>query len=581
MITINHNNKKEVMKKTIIKILGIFMILFVVSCDEGIDPITEVDPGSDSGAPTVEIIYPTEGTEITGLELVVPVDISFRVEDDIEVNTIVVTLDGVQIASYNTFLDYRIVNEEFTYDSLTSGDHVLIVTGTDLAGNSTNATVNFSKAPPYEAIFPGEVFYMPFDGTYTELLSITDAGEVGTPDFAGEAFAGSNAFRATEDSYLTFPIDDLMFGANMSGAFWYKVNATPDRSGILTVGDNADDRLQGFRLFREGNSAEQRIKLNVGTGDGESWNDGGLIDVAAGEWVHVAFTISPTQTVIYLNGVAVNTGSPANAIDWTGCTEIHIGSGGPTFDYWNHLSDDSAMDELRLFNTTLSQAEVQNMINVTNPYEPMYNGETFYMPFDGSYTELISLNMPTEVGAPGFAGESYQGSDAYMGAADSYLTFPIDGLFGTDSFSATFWYKVDSTPDRSGILTVGDDADDRFQGFRLFREGSATEQRIKANVGIGGGESWNDGGVIDVTAGEWVHIALTVSATESKIYFNGVEQLSSTFATSVDWTGCSEIVIGAGGPTFSYWNHLSDLSAFDELRLYNVALTQAEIQDML
>ena len=165
------------------------MILFVVSCDEGIDPITEVDPGSDSGAPTVEIIYPTEGTEITGLELVVPVDISFRVEDDIEVNTIVVTLDGVQIASYNTFLDYRIVNEEFTYDSLTSGDHVLIVTGTDLAGNSTSATVNFSKAPPYEAIFPGEVFYMPFDGTYTELLSITDAGEVGTPDFAGEAFA--------------------------------------------------------------------------------------------------------------------------------------------------------------------------------------------------------------------------------------------------------------------------------------------------------------------------------------------------------------------------------------------------------
>ena len=573
------------MKKIIIKFIGIFVMLMVASCDDGIDPITEVDPGPDAGAPVVEIIYPSEGDEITGLELVVPIDISFKVEDDIEVASITVSLDGAQIASFDssndTFLDYRIVERVFTYNSLTAGEHILTVIGTDLVGNSTITSVNFSKAPPYEAMFPGEVFYMPFNGSYTELLSITDATQVGTPSFAGEAFDGSNAFKATEDSYITFPIDGLMFGSNISGAFWYKVNSTPDRSGILTVGDNADDRQQGFRLFREGNATEQRIKLNVGTGAGESWNDGGVIDVAAGEWVHVAFTISSTETVIYLNGLPVNVGVPAGPIDLTGCTEITIGAGGETFSYWNHLSDNSAMDELRLFNTTLSQPEVQNMINVSNPYEPMYDGETFYMPFNGSNTDFVSLVDPTVVGSPTFAGESYEGSNAYMGTTDSYLTFPIDGLFGADEFSATFWYKVNSTPDRSGILTVGDNADDRQQGFRLFREGSATEQRIKANVGIGDGESWNDGGVIDVTAGEWVHIALSVSATESKIYFNGVEQLTSTFASSVDWTGCNEIVIGAGGPTFSYWNHLSDLSAMDELRLFNKALTASEIQDML
>ena len=561
-------------------ILAITALLMLASCYDGIDPITEVDPGPDSGAPVVNIIYPTEGTEITGLESVVPIDIEFKVEDDIEVDVIVVNIDGNQIATYDTFLDYRIVNQELTFDNITTGEHVLSVSATDLAGNTTTSIVNFSKAPPYEALFAGEVFYMPFDGTYTELLSITDAEEVGSPEFSGDAFVGTNAFKASADSYLTFPTEG-MFGSNMSGAFWYKVNATPDRSGILTIGDDADDRNQGFRLFREGSGTEQRIKLNVGTGTADSWNDGGVIDVAAGEWVHVTFTISPTESVIYLNGIPVNTGNLAAAIDWTGCTEISIGAGGETFSYWNHLSDNSSMDELRLFNTTLSQAEVQNMINVTNPYAPLYDGETFYMPFDGAYTELISLAMANEEGPPTFAGEGYAGSNAYMGATDSYLTFPIDGLFGSDAFSAAFWYKVDSTPDRSGILTVGDDADDRNQGFRLFREGSATEQRIKVNVGIGGGESWNDGGVIDVAAGEWVHIALTVSATESKIYFNGVEQLASTFTTSVDWTGCSELVIGSGGPTFSYWNHLSDLSAMDELRLFNKALSLAEIQSML
>ncbi|MDG5491323.1 LamG-like jellyroll fold domain-containing protein [Psychroserpens sp. SPM9] len=567
--------------KTINKyILSLVALIMVTSCYDGIDPITEVDPGEDAANPTVSIIYPTEGTEITGLELVVPITFRFEVEDDIEIASIVLNLDGNQLTTYNDFLDYRVVIEEYTYDSLSSGEHVLTITATDIAGNSTSEVVNFSKAPPYEALFPGEIFYMPFDGTYTELLSITDATEIGTPEFANDAFLGSNALKASEDSYLSFPLDQTL-GGNFTGAFWYKVNSSPDRSGIITVGDNADDRLQGFRLFREGSATEQRIKLNVGTGGGESWNDGGVIDVDANEWIHVAFTISPTETVIYFNGVPVNTASPAGPIDWTGCNDIHIGAGGPTFDYWGHNSDDSAMDELRLFNITMSQAEIQNMINVTNPYEPMYDGETFYMPFDGSNTELISLNMPAVVGAPTFAGESYQGSDAYLGTTDSYLTYPIDGLFGADQFSATFWYKVNATPDRSGILIVGDDADDRFQGFRLFREGNATEQRIKVNVGIGDGESWNDGGVIDVAAGEWIHIALTVSPTESKIYFNGVEQLSSTYTSSIDWTGCSEINIGAGGPTFDYWGHLSDASPMDELRLFNIALTEAQIQDML
>ncbi|MGS2725285.1 LamG-like jellyroll fold domain-containing protein [Psychroserpens sp. BH13MA-6] len=561
-------------------LIALLALISVSSCYEGIDPITEVDPGEDAGAPIVNIIYPTEGTEITGLELVVPVTFEFEVEDDIEIQSITVKLDGTQLITYNEFLDYRVFIEEYTYDSLMSGQHVLEISATDIAGNTTASTVNFEKAPPYEALFAGEMFYMPFDGTYTELLSITDADEVGSPEFAGEAFLGSNAFKASEDSYLTFPFDPSM-GSNFTGAFWYKVDASPDRSGILTVGDNADDRFQGFRLFREGNASEQRIKLNVGTGSGESWNDGGVIDVAAGEWVHVAFTISPSETVIYFNGLPVNTATPSGPVDWTGCNEIVIGAGGPTFDYWGHNSDNSSMDELRLFNIAMSQSEIQNMINVTNPYEPMYDGETLYMPFDGSNVDLLSLSEPTEIGTPGFAGESYLGGNAYMATADSYLTYPIDGLFGDDQFSATFWYKVNATPDRSGILTVGDDADDRFQGFRLFREGSATEQRIKVNVGTGAGESWNDGGVIDVTAGEWIHIALTVSPTESKIYFNGVEQLTSSMSSSVDWTGCNEIVIGAGGPTFDYWGHNSDSSAMDELRLFNIALSEAQIQDML
>ena len=557
------------------KFIVLMTLLLVFSCDNGIDPITEVDPGADETAPQVTIISPTEGTAIKVFEEVTSLDVKFKVTDDIEVVSISALLDGNEIKSFSNFKDYRIALEEFTYNNLVDGDHVLTVQAIDIEGKTTSVDVNFSKQPPYTPLFDGEALYMPFDGDYRDLIGFNLANEIGAPGFAGSGYAGVNAYRGKVDSYLEFPTDALLSN-EFSAAFWYKVNPDPGRAGILVIGDNADDRNQGFRLFREGNAAEQRIKLNVGTGAGESWNDGGVIDVTAGQWVHVAFTISQTESKIYFNGIEMNTGTLAGPIDWTGVGPLTIGSGGETFSYWDHKYDGSDFDELRIFNKALTQADIQIMINSFNPYIPLYSGESFYMPFDDTYVNLVGGTAAEKVGSPDFNNDAFEGSGAYLGATDSYLTHPVGDLL-TNQFSATFWYKVDSTPDRAGILVVGDDETDRNQGFRLFREGSATEQRIKLNVGIGAGESWNDGDVIDVTAGEWVHIAMTISDTQNKIYFNGIEVRSSDMAAPVDWTGCEQFTIGAGGPTFSYWDHLSDNSSIDELRFYNKALSADEV----
>lgn len=562
--------------KKIIKYTFGLLALLALSCYDGIDPITAVDPGDDMSAPIVKIISPTEGTTIKVFEEVTSFDVKIEVTDDIEISSISILLDNSEIMSYDNFIDYRRALEEFTYTDLVDGDHVLKVVATDIEGKSTTGTVNFSKEPPYTPLFDGEVLYMPFDGDYRDLIGFEIADQVGSPGFAGSGYAGSNAYKGTTDSYLEFPAENLLSN-EFSAAFWYKVNSTPDRAGILVVGDDATDRNQGFRLFREGNATSQRIKLNVGTGSGESWNDGGVIDVTAGEWVHIAFTISQTETKIYFNGVEQLTANLSAPIDWTGCEKITIGSGGDTFSYWNHKSDYSELDELRLFNKALTQSDIQIMINSFNPYIPQYDGESFYMPFDNGYIDLIGGKAASPTGSPDITNESYIGEGAYLGATDSYLTYPANGLL-TNQFSTTFWYKVNSSPDRAGILVVGNDVpENRNQGFRLFREGSETEQRIKLNVGTGGGESWNDGGIIDVTAGEWVQVAVTVSNTQSKIYFNGVEVNSATLSAPIDWTGCDTFTIASGEPTFSYWNHKSDGSIIDELRFYNKALSSEEV----
>ncbi len=563
-------------------IFGLLVIGFAVACNDGIDPISRVEPGPDESAPKVKLSYPVEGTKIKVNDPVVAIDIEFEVTDDIEVDNIVVFMDGTEIATLTDFKDYRRVLATVPYDNVTTGVHELKVTATDTDGKSTTEIANFEKQPPYVPLFDNEVLYMAFDGDYTELISVTKATKVGNPGFAGEGVASPNAYAGATDSYLTFPIDGLQLTNEVTGIFWYKVNPNPDRAGILVISppmDGADNVLtSGFRFFRENAGGKQRFKLNVGIGDDNVWVDGGEaadIDPNNAEWVNLAFTISDTKAIVYINGQLVKA-SDITGIDWTDCNLLSIMSGAPNFTGWNHFSDLSFMDELRLFNKAMTQAEIQNVIGATNPYEPA-DGETAYFTFDDNYTNKVDGSVATEVGTPGFAGEAKKGSNAYQGAPDSYLNYPLAGVFGSE-FSVTFWYKVNGDPGNAGIVVVGNDVpENRNQGFRIFREGSVTEQRIKSNIGIGAGEVWNDGSLIDVTAEEWVHIAITASQSKSKIYFNGVEVNSADMDFGVDWTDCNTITIGSGGETFAYWNHKYDSSYLDELHFFNKALSQAEV----
>ncbi|MDA3905518.1 MAG: LamG domain-containing protein [Bacteroidales bacterium] len=562
--------------KTIKHILVVTVLILInIACNrDNIDPITPIGQGVDETAPMVTFKYPLEGTKIKVFEEVTSITIKIEVTDDIEILSISALMDGTEFASFNSFMDYRRALEEFSYDGLTDGDHVLTIVAKDIEGKTTNAEVNFVKEPAYTAMFDGESVYMPFDGDYMNLIGFNFATVVGTPGFAGKGFAGPDAYRGTTDSYITIPAEGLL-SDEFSAAFWYKVSGSPDRAGILVIGAN-DQRTQGIRMFREGSGTEQRIKLNVGFGTGESWNDGGLIDVAAGEWVHIAFSITADKNTIYFNGIEQRSSDMGAPVDWTGCEDITIGAGGETFSYWDHKSDNSDLDELRLFDKAITQSDIQIMMNSFNPYVSPFDGESFYMPFEGGFIDLVGSTAAAVVGTPSITDDAQDGAGAYLGATDSYLTHPAEGLMSSQ-FSAAFWYKVDASPDRSGILVVGAD-ENRNQGFRMLREGSADEQRIKLNVGFGTGESWNDGDIIDVAAGEWVHVAFTISDTKNTIYFNGVEKRSSDMGAPIDWTGCETLTIAAGGETFSYWDHLSDNSSMDELRFFNKALSAEEIE---
>jgi hypothetical protein len=345
---------------------GALVFLLAGACNEGIDPISHVDPGPDQAAPTVTITYPGEGAEVRVTEDVAPINIQFEASDDIEIQSIAISLDGSEIGTLSDFKDYRRAVEDYTYETLENGAHVLMITATDLSGKSTSASVNFEKVPPYQPVFDGEVFYMPFDGDYVELVSITTATKVGSPGFSNESVAG-RSYAGAGDSYLTLPTTGIT-NNEFSAAFWYNLNGSPDRSGILTIGPpdpnlpaTPNNRKSGFRFFREGSPTNQTFKLNVGNGAADSWFDGGAaasLNPATTDWVHLAFTISDSNVLVYIDGEIVSQGS-FTGVDWTGCDVLSIASGAPRFTEWGHMSDQSLFDELRIFNKALTQEEVQ------------------------------------------------------------------------------------------------------------------------------------------------------------------------------------------------------------------------------
>jgi hypothetical protein len=285
--------------------IPLLVMALAISCQKGIDPISSVPPGTDEAAPTATITYPLAGIPISIPDSVTTVTFKFEATDDIELKKVSLQLDGTEIATFTSFLDYRRAVISYNYENLSMGDHTLTVVATDMTDKSTSTTRDFKKIPPYIPL-PGEVMYLSFDADYSDMITFLAPTIAGTPGFAtgktGQAYAGAT------DAYLTFPPNGLL-NQEFSLTFWYKINAVPDRAGIVAISPPTDavtqDRTSGFRLFRENNGGNQNIGLNIGIGTVDVWMNPFITVPVTQDWMHIAISISSSHVSIYVNGASV------------------------------------------------------------------------------------------------------------------------------------------------------------------------------------------------------------------------------------------------------------------------------------
>ena len=200
-------------------ILPLIAIIFFSGCQNFDEPAFGDYP---LDGPMITLINPNPNgsTVIQSSDPVTSVNINFTVTDDIAVASVLVTIDGFEVANLVDFSDPTSVNvEDLVYDNIDTGSHSITVTATDSDNNVDSLTADFIKEDtlPYNPQ-NGEFLYMPFENNYNNLVSSTPATVVGNPGFADEAKVGESAYAGATDSYLTYPTAGLL-GSEFSASF--------------------------------------------------------------------------------------------------------------------------------------------------------------------------------------------------------------------------------------------------------------------------------------------------------------------------------------------------------------------------
>ncbi|WP_218090765.1 LamG-like jellyroll fold domain-containing protein [Paenibacillus solanacearum] len=169
---------------------------------------------------------------------------------------------------------------------------------------------------------------------------------------------------------------------------------------------------------------------------------------------------------------------------------------------------------------------------------------------------------------PGKAGGALQFGGGYVDIADGK-----GFAFGTGDFTAALWAKADRLDEFMTLLWYGDVGATANGWYVRTQE----HDKLFFRTGGGTGETLMGTSKAVLTPGKWTHIAAEKKGNVMKLYIDGQEVQTKVTTLNFDVNGKSN-ALRIGKPKTGetrYW-----AGAIDEVRLYNYALSDAEIKQL-
>lgn len=235
-----------------------------------------------------------------------------------------------------------------------------------------------------------------------------------------------------------------------------------------------------------------------------------------------------------------------------------------------------------------------NIGGYTSSWEIAPENLIAYWGFNGNLNDSISGTTATNVGMTTTGGIKGQ---AIQGAVDAYLlATPSEEIVNMESFTISYW--INSPLNDAGIVgTVGLSNSARFWGNIMpFFENGGSETVAKFKYILTSNSTEVSSDVYDLQNfwGKWNNMTITYDAATSTgtIYVNGsrVGSKEHTGLGALSFQNAESLVFGTvqfqTTPSLTSEAEKQDWAGFltgamDEIRIYNKALTAAEISSMV
>lgn len=404
------------------------------------------------------------------------------------------------------------------------------------------------STPTGDPYFSYVSLLMHMDGTNGSTAFTDSSSYARTLTSAGVTISTSQKKFGTASGYFNgsseitaFDAPSLDFGCgDFTVECWVYPTAGSPANFFVTGGSGGG----GGYFFGHGEAG-----LGIGFGRAAvAWDALSSTPLTLNEWQHVAFTREGSTLRGFVNGVLQITGTVNASYDCTG--DLHIGSHGG-FLYYNGY-----MDELRITKTICRYKTAFNPPTSSFPdfgpvFDPHFSAVSLLLHMDGANNSTTfpdssanHLAVTANGGAVVSTAQSkFGGSSAYFDGAGDYLTVPSSTPLelGDSDFTIEMWYYYESpnTNPYPALISKGEQGSIASDAWTLeFTGGNLGAIFWTASNGPSGGTPPQD---------QWVHVALTRSGSDARLFVDGVLQGTySSFTNTIATNANGQLVIGCG-----------------------------------
>ena len=283
-------------------------------------------------------------------------------------------------------------------------------------------------------------------------------------------------------------------------------------------------------------------------------------------WAHLALTDDGAKLRLYVNGELVRTTAAPDVTAASGPLKVGCGAFGAHFE--------GRIDELRIYNRVLDGPEVA--ADKEAPIQTPQAGPVAAYSFDegeGTTAEDVTGNGHTAtIEGAEWTDRGKYGSALKFNGTSSCVTVPESSeLDFSEEFTLESWVKPEGELHHDPIVFK------EGAGFPSYALGIGIPHSAKAE-GVIGQEGEGHENVYSsesLEAKVWSHLALTYDGAKLRLYVNG-ELVATEAVENTDSGSPGPLTIGCDALYGNYFK-----GRIDELRIYNRALSEAELRQTM